>query len=383
VSVPGYQEHRNIRRSARLTFAGAAAIALVAAIPTVAYADVTSASDPNALAGALASSGTVVTGAAFVTVPAGTPNGVSTTALAGFPTGDDDSFAVLTTGDVNIIDDGADPNPPGPVAANHELGGGSVRGGSEHDVTVLRVDFTAPEGTNCLRFDFTFLTDEYPEFLGSPSNDAFIAELDVNTWSTIETEINAPDNFAFDLEGNEITVNTTGAFLMQPANAVGTPYNGATPVLTAAVALEPGAHSLFLSIFDQGDESVDSAVFLDNLVVGSAANPETECAGGAQVKVPTTNPTGTPTPNPTATTPDPTETTPDPTATTPGSTNPTPSQTATTPTQTQPSTTSTPTGTLPVTGASVGAAAASGLLLIVVGAALLILARSRRARSEG
>ena len=38
-------------------------------------------------------------------------------------------------------------------------------------------------------------------------------------------------------------------------------------LLPAATQVTPGAHSLYLSIFDQGDTILDSAAFLDNLVV--------------------------------------------------------------------------------------------------------------------
>ena len=56
---------------------------------------------------------------------------------------------------------------------------------------------------------------------------------------------------------------------MSPAEAVGTPYGGATGLLHAQV-LMPGAghsHSLFLSLFDHGDRTLDSAVFIDNLTL--------------------------------------------------------------------------------------------------------------------
>jgi hypothetical protein len=78
--------------------------------------------------------------------------------------------------------------------------------------------------------------------------------------------------------------------------------------LTAASAVTPGAHSLYLSIFDQGgngdegDHFYDSAVFLDNFVVGHASNLKVQCAEGAAPKVynltlaplTATNPVGTP-----------------------------------------------------------------------------------------
>jgi hypothetical protein len=260
---------------------------MIAAFPAIAQAAVTESTDANALAAALTTPGANVTGAAFVTAPSGegvTPNGVSTTALAGFPTGSDSSYAVLTTGDVHLIDDGEDPDPDDHTNTGYLLGGGNVRGNTDYDVTVLRVDFTAPAGTNCLRFDFKFLSEEYPDYLDSEYNDAFIAELDTSSWTTVDSDIVAGDNFAFDPSNNPISINSTGTVSMTPGHAFGTPYNAATPVLTAARTVTPGAHSLYLSIFDQGDEDLDSAVFVDNLVVGYSPNPQEQCAPGAQLK---------------------------------------------------------------------------------------------------
>jgi hypothetical protein len=59
-----------------------------------------------------------------------------------------------------------------------------------------------------------------------------------------------------------ISVNTTG---FSAANAAGTTYNGATPLLRASVPIKPGAHSVYFSVFDQADNSLDSAAFLDNV----------------------------------------------------------------------------------------------------------------------
>ena len=67
---------------------------------------------------------------------------------------------------------------------------------------------------------------------------------------------------------------------MTAAEAAGTIYGGATPRLSAAQAVTPGAHALYLSIFDQGDSSLDSAVFLDR--VSYLATEAGGCVAGAQ-----------------------------------------------------------------------------------------------------
>ena len=75
---------------------------------------------------------------------------------------------------------------------------------------------------------------------------------------------------------------------MTAAEGAGTAFDGgtdtnggATQTLNASRQVTPGAHSLYFSLFDQGDQIYDSAVFLDNLVVGFVPNPAVNCMGGA------------------------------------------------------------------------------------------------------
>jgi hypothetical protein len=232
---------------------------------------------PKDLALSLADS-SVVAGASYLsTPPAGTPNAVMTTSLAGFPRSGS-SYALLTTGDANLAE-----QPNSSPSSGTADGGGHVRGDTDLDVTVLKVDLTVPSGVNCLLgLDFRFLSEEYPEFVGSAYNDAFVAELDKTTWTTSGSTIAAPDNFAFDPSGNPITINAAGVTSMKAAEAAGTTYDGATPLLTAATPITPGSHSLYLSIFDQGDAILDSAVMLDDLRLGTVANVATDCKPGAK-----------------------------------------------------------------------------------------------------
>jgi uncharacterized repeat protein (TIGR01451 family) len=217
----------------------------------------------TALAGAIAQNPGTVTGASLDEYPpGGNPAAVSTQSLGSFPT-NGGSYAILTTGDAALA---GTPNESGSDGVS--AGGGNVRGNTDYDVTVLRIDLAVPQSANCLTFDFRFLSEEFPEYVGSTVNDAFVAELDESTWTTADSEISAPLNFAFDSQGNVISVNTAGMSALQ---AAGTTYDGATPVLSASTPITPGAHSLFLSIFDQGDSVYDSAVFVDRLVLGTAS----------------------------------------------------------------------------------------------------------------
>jgi uncharacterized repeat protein (TIGR01451 family) len=244
---------------------GLFALILVGLLPSSwATAAITLTSNPTTLAQAIAHSPGSIAGASFVAIPpTGTPHGTANAPLDGFPT-DGATFAILTTGDASLADQ---PNSAGDSGADDA--GGNVRGGSNFDVSILRIDLDVPPLANCLSIDFRFLSDEFPEYVGSPFNDAFIAELDNSTWTTSGPTITAPDNFAFDPSNNVISVNAAGATSMTAGNGVGTTYDGATPLLSASTPITPGAHALYLSIFDVGDRGIDSAVFLDRLVLST------------------------------------------------------------------------------------------------------------------
>ena len=217
--------------------------------------------------------------AEFLAVPpSGTPNGTSDT-LSFFPT-HDTSFGILTSGNVLIADDSNTAGNSGSSDSGPAL---PERGSTAFDVTILQIDLNTPAGANCLRLDFAFYSEEFPEYVGSAFNDAFIAELDQSTWVANST-IQAPDNFAFDQDGNVVSINSTGEARMNDINASGTTYDGATVLLQAATQVTLGAHSLYLSIFDQGDHIYDSAVFVDNIRFETVANPATDCMPGAEQK---------------------------------------------------------------------------------------------------
>lgn len=266
--------------AAALTISGIGAV--VASDPAGAAVTAATADAAGALAisQSLASPSANITGASWSSVTGGTPNGTSDGALAGFPT-DGSSFGILTSGNVSSV-------PVPNTFASTSNGGAAVRGDTDRDVSILKTDFTAPVGANCLTFDFKFLSEEYPGFVGGSVNDAFIAELDTSNWTTAANVITAPNNFAFDGTGDVVSVNSTGVGGMSAAEGAGTAYDGvtdtngaATNVLHASQQVTPGAHSLYFSLFDQGDTVYDSAVFLDNLVVGFVPDPAVNCVGGA------------------------------------------------------------------------------------------------------
>jgi hypothetical protein len=233
------------------------------------------------LAGAIAAPGATVTGARLADVPpGGNPTAVSDVPLGGFPT-DGPTYAILSTGDAGLADD------PNTSASSGADDGGTTtsRGPSAHDVTVLRIDLDVPPAANCLTLGFRFESEEFPEFVNQTVNDGFIAELDTSDWTTnSDSSITAPHNFAFDPTGQVISINSSGATSMSAEEAAGTTYDGATPRLSSAQSVTPGPHSLYLSIFDQGDSNYDSAVFVDAL--GLLNTAPGGCVPGAQTTPP-------------------------------------------------------------------------------------------------
>src|SRR6266480_4006126 len=178
----------------------AAALATVVAFATLTTASANAVVDftlnPAALdlARSMVATPSIVTGAAYESKPPfGTPTAVASGELDGFPTGGPGTdFAILTTGDASLA-------PTANTAPNsgRSDGGGHVRGNTDYDVTVLRIDLDVPGTANCLvGMDFRFLSDEYPEYVGTAFNDAFVAELDQSTWTTSGSTIDAPRNFA-------------------------------------------------------------------------------------------------------------------------------------------------------------------------------------------
>ena len=252
----------------------AVATAGMLAFASQASAAITPSSNATAVSGAMNAGSGPVTSATFSTLPAPgsggeTPNAFSTSPLAGFPESGSTDYGMLTSGDPLLADD-----PNTDTGSGFEYDGSTtIRGGSDYDVTVLNLTLTVPAISNpCVNFDFRFFSEEYPEYVGTEFNDAFIAELDPGTpWTTSASDIVAPDDFAQDDQGNPITINATGPGSVSPVNAAGTTYDAATQRLKAAKTTTTGTRHLILSIFDQGDGILDSTVFVDNIRVVSDA----------------------------------------------------------------------------------------------------------------
>ena len=147
-------------------------------------------------------------------------------------------------------------------------------------MTVLSIPINVPAGANCLSFDFRFLSEEYPDFINSQFNDAFIAELDSSTWVSSGSVIGGLENdFALDATGAPLTVHSAQAGLSAP-NGAGTPYGGGSAPLRAKTAVTPGAHTVILSVLDLNDNIYDTAVFADALRTSNES--AATCVRGSQ-----------------------------------------------------------------------------------------------------
>jgi len=252
---------------------GAAGVSIFSlAGATVATAAITPSRDALAVAKAIAQTPSVVTSADFVAIP---PNG-SPVALADSPFGEfprsGGNFAILSSGDATLTQQANISD-----STSTDLGGPVIRGA--RDVTTLRIGLNVPANSTCLSIRFRFYSDEYPEFVGSQFNDAFIAELDSSTWDAAgptSPTITAPNNFVKDELGRNISINGAGVASVSAGLASTTTYDAATAVLRGSVPITPGAHSLFLTIFDQSDSIYDSSVFLDRL----SLDKQTPCVAG-------------------------------------------------------------------------------------------------------
>lgn len=180
------------------------------------------------------------------------------------------SYLALATGPIRPL--AGDPSTfySGPAG-----GSGGVDG---NDLSQIELTLKPPANARCLAFDFRFASEEYPDYVGSEYNDIFTADLNGTDWSLIDSQVIAPNNFAYDLSGDAVSVNTTG--FSATSDVV---FNGATPLLRATTPIEAdptsGQMDVTLSIQDLGDSGFDSIVLIDNM---RWLYNLTDCTSGAE-----------------------------------------------------------------------------------------------------
>jgi hypothetical protein len=154
-----------------------------------------------------------------------------------------------------------------------------------NDAIALELVLRAPTNADGLSFDFDFFTFEYSDYVCSFFNDVFAALL-----YSKAPRIPSNHNVAFDSQGNPVSVNNGFVEVCDPytysGRKEGVPFSREFPCRLGNAELEgtgferraatgwlrtranvlPGEEvTLRLSIWDAGDELLDSTVLLDNL----------------------------------------------------------------------------------------------------------------------
>lgn len=188
---------------------------------------------------------------------------------------------------------------------------GCSSGTSGYDSCGLKLVLRAPTNANSFAYNFNFFTSEYPEWLCTKYNDAYVAYYE----GSLNTETNK--NISFDSASNPVSVNNglfgipgiwppptlgTNTYLDGTgfdgvcANNPGGTWTsssicgGSTGWLTTTAPVKPGEEiTLIFNVWDTGDNKWDSTVLLDNFTWST----ETASIGTGHY-VPSTPPTVTP-----------------------------------------------------------------------------------------
>lgn len=209
---------------------------------------------------------------------------IQTNATGGFPT-EGSSYVVLSSG---CADDLLLPN----GETDHSCILEGLDTSEEQDLVQLALTLNVPANSSSVSFDWKFYSEEFPEFVGSAFNDAFLVESGSSNYVLSGANITAPNNVAFDQNNQLISVNTSGFLAMTAGEASGTTYDAATPKLTTVAPVAPGATTvtLIFSVFDMGDSIYDTAVLLDNVKFDASpiAAPSTKKTADLTGDVPAT-----------------------------------------------------------------------------------------------
>jgi len=179
------------------------------------------------------------------------------------------TFVMISSGNAQPIEfyDGWVGTPTDTLGViNENPNGTGPLGESACDIAALNLTLSVPEWATSLSFNFRFMSEEYPYWVGQDFNDFFSCLLD-------------GANIAFDTEGNIINVNNN--FFDEALSTEGTVFNATTVLLTSKAPVTGGTTvELDFMVSDVTDEWLDSAVFLDNFRFSTQ-----------EIEAPTTEPT--------------------------------------------------------------------------------------------
>ena len=232
----------------------------IATVPAHAI-NITTSSNPNALATQIVGGGITFSNATYTGAPIA--SGFFTNGLtSGLGI---DSGLILTSGSADLA---VGPNGNGGSTGNNGLPGDAdldslITGIATRDASVLEFDFISD--TSDLFFNYVFASEEYNEFVNTSFNDIFafflnganIALIPGTTTPVSTNNVNG---------GNPLGTGATnpGFYINNSTGAFNIEYDGFTTVFTAqATGLVPGStNKIKLAIADVTDSSLDSAVFI-------------------------------------------------------------------------------------------------------------------------
>jgi hypothetical protein len=145
-----------------------------------------------------------------------------------------------------------------------------------HDATTLTLSLRVPQNARSLAFDFSFFSSEFPTYACTMYNDAFVAMLDGQPIARdpqgLGITINSSLFTVCANSGTQTKCNTAASTLA--GTGYGEPDTSTPPVtqgggtgwLTTRASVTPNAMvTLSLTVYDDGDGILDSAVMLDAL----------------------------------------------------------------------------------------------------------------------
>ncbi len=133
----------------------------------------------------------------------------------------------------------------------------------ENDASWVKLTIKVPKNAKGFKFDFIFLSAEYPEWVHTQFNDTFYAVQTSQALTKVQ-------NISFDIKGQPLTVNN--GWFENPTSATqkltGTGYDkygSSSGWLTTTAPAKPGeTMTLTFWVHDEGDQIYDSAVIIDN-----------------------------------------------------------------------------------------------------------------------
>ena len=204
------------------------------------------------------SDGTVITAARYFgdRNSSGTYSGGDTTANAVTPS---DSGVILSTGRVqNFTNGSGDPNTSPSTSTNtngvnNDPLLNAIAGNNTFDAAILEVDFIAD--TEFLSMQFTFASEEYPEYVNSIFNDA--VGIWINGQLVMSPILNVTQINTVNQSSNEsLFVDNTG-------DDYNTEMDGFTVTLSVLIPVNIGQeNTLRIAIADVADSSYDSAILI-------------------------------------------------------------------------------------------------------------------------